>query len=53
VCVVINEPAAGQSPACAIPIPLLVPSPKSRPIPAEAQNLTVSGAGPDVGEAAK
>jgi hypothetical protein len=32
-------------------MPLLVPSPKSIAIPASAQNLTVSGAAPDTGEA--
>ncbi len=34
-----------------MPMPLLAPSPKSMAIPAEAQNFTVSGARPEVGEA--
>jgi hypothetical protein len=48
---VYDNSAAGQSPLAAAPMPLRASSPKSITMPADAQNLTVSGAGPTVGEA--
>ena len=48
-----NGASLGQLPGGARPMLLSAPSPKSMEMPAEAQNFTVSGAGPDVGDATK
>jgi len=51
VCDANDEKPVGQSLSRAAPMPLLVPSPKLITMPADEQNFTVNGAGPEAGDA--